>query len=96
MSLDQVILDLSKGEDEPQGYEAVVEQDAAVPDQELKVSILSFDGGKHIFTAIGWEPRVVPGTPVTALLPQAGDRALVVSSEEGETWCTAWWPAAYD
>lgn len=96
MELDQVIREQAIGEDVPQAFEAVVKRDVSAPDEELRISLPSFDGGKHIFTAIGWAPRVVPGSPPTTLLPQAGDRALAISSDEGETWVTAWWPASYD
>lgn len=90
--LDQLMSEGSTDEDEPTGYEAVVARDAVLGEP-LKVRIDAFDDGKHLFPAIGWAPRAVPGSPVTTLLPQEGDRALVTASDQGETWCLAWEPA---
>lgn len=70
---------------DPTLFEATVVDDAAALDDQVRVRLVadeptSFDG------PFPWMPR-------GALMPSAGDRALVGFSDQGAGWVVAWWPA---
>lgn len=42
--------------------------------------------------AAHWEPRVVPGPPISVMLPAVGDPCLVTFDDNGDAWLQ-WGPA---
>lgn len=67
-------------------YHAVFVDTASTPASTLRVKIPEFDGGVGTFE-VTW-------SPTGNALPAAGDRALVLETDDGAWWAVAWWSPA--
>lgn len=75
---------LNSGEPgEPGAYDGIVKLAPADVNHELTVIIPSFSVDDVL--KVPWMPR---GDD----LPAAGQRCLIVITQEGTAWCPAWWP----
>lgn len=74
----------------PSGFDAIIANTAASVGDVLHVTIPSVDGGTYTYQAVAWTPRVDDAG--ATVLPTAGDRALVVFSEQREPWIVTWLP----
>lgn len=66
--------------------EAIFVDTAATDTDHLHVTIAAYDDGEHVFGPVKW-------APIGETLPQAGDEALVIESNEGRWWAIAWSPS---
>lgn len=81
MDLDDSILREQAAD--PVSWEGRFTKDAATEDDELFVTVEGYDGGEHEFGPLVWQPH-------GATLPDAGDLALIVQSDQGRWWVTVW------
>lgn len=66
--------------------EAIFTDTAADETDDLYVTISGYDEGEHVFGPVKW-------SPIGETLPQIGDEALVIESNDGRWWVIAWSPS---
>ena len=69
-------------------YEAVIASTPGDAEELVSVTVDGIDEGEHVFDEAPWTPR---GGAVQEI-PEVGNRALVVFSDDGRPWVIAWWP----
>lgn len=71
----------------PAAVKGTIASEPATAAERVYVTVEAFDGGENRHGPCAWTPR-------GALLPEAGDEALVVFDEQGDPWVVAWWPSS--
>lgn len=68
-----------------QGWAATVATTATDLTDDVYVTIVGLDNGRHRYGPCGWMPR-------GAVYPTAGDSCLTVFDDDGKPWIVCWTP----
>lgn len=78
----------------PSAYDAIINTTPATVDDEVMVTIEGIDGGLHEFGPCRWSPRKGPTYGEWIVLPQKGDEAIVMFTDQQKAWIVEWWPVS--
>lgn len=79
----------SRSANDRPGLEAIIASTPADETEPVYVTLENF-GEDVLWGPAFWEPIIL--NPADYAIPSAGDRALVIISNEEEVWIVAWWP----